>query len=232
MRLIRSERRNMGRKGICAPWDVAFRYAMRTITKVMTGVADPLHRNEETYHKAYQRAYEKAHEKALHRKLPRKKIPAEREPEAHCDAHQYAHSYAYLFFNHHDTHTSVQKTNQIIIPFCGRQGKWYNVPVVQTKGDIMDYCIRGKKIEKKYKRFALDIKELNIPSGYATALIGENGAGKTTLLTSFPASGSTSREAYYFLKNIMKKTETGKTAPSVKEQAIPETVSISFRTGR
>ena len=46
----------------------------------------------------------------------------------------------------------------------------------------MDYCIRGKKIEKKYKRFALDIKELNIPSGYATALIGENGAGKTTLL--------------------------------------------------
>ncbi|MBQ6133475.1 MAG: ABC transporter ATP-binding protein [Lachnospiraceae bacterium] len=50
------------------------------------------------------------------------------------------------------------------------------------KGDIMDCCIRGKKIEKKYKRFALDIKELNIPSGYATALIGENGAGKTTLL--------------------------------------------------
>ena len=46
----------------------------------------------------------------------------------------------------------------------------------------MDCCIRGKKIEKKYKRFALDIKELNIPSGYATALIGENGAGKTTLL--------------------------------------------------
>ncbi|MBQ3902108.1 MAG: ABC transporter ATP-binding protein [Lachnospiraceae bacterium] len=46
----------------------------------------------------------------------------------------------------------------------------------------MDYCIRGKKLEKKYKGFTLDIKELNIPSGYATALIGENGAGKTTLL--------------------------------------------------
>ena len=46
----------------------------------------------------------------------------------------------------------------------------------------MDYCIRGKKLEKKYKGFTLDIKELNIPSGYSTALIGENGAGKTTLL--------------------------------------------------
>ena len=46
----------------------------------------------------------------------------------------------------------------------------------------MDYCIRGKNLEKKYKGFTLDIKELNIPSGYATALIGENGAGKTTLL--------------------------------------------------
>jgi len=42
--------------------------------------------------------------------------------------------------------------------------------------------ISGKNIYKKFKGFALDIPELNIPQGFATALIGENGAGKTTLL--------------------------------------------------
>ena len=38
-------------------------------------------------------------------------------------------------------------------------------------------CIHGENIVKKYKNF-----ELNIPQGFATALIGENGAGKSTLL--------------------------------------------------
>ncbi len=42
--------------------------------------------------------------------------------------------------------------------------------------------IYGTKIEKKFKGFCLDIEELRIPKGFATALIGENGAGKTTLL--------------------------------------------------
>lgn len=42
--------------------------------------------------------------------------------------------------------------------------------------------IEGKNIIKKFKNFTLDIPELNIPEGLATALIGENGAGKTTLL--------------------------------------------------
>lgn len=48
----------------------------------------------------------------------------------------------------------------------------------------MDFTnvIEGKDINKKYKGFELDIKDLRIPRGFATALIGENGAGKTTLL--------------------------------------------------
>lgn len=44
------------------------------------------------------------------------------------------------------------------------------------------YVIEAHDIKKKYKGFALDIPELKIPGGFATALIGENGAGKTTLL--------------------------------------------------
>ena len=39
-----------------------------------------------------------------------------------------------------------------------------------------------KNLRKEYKGFTLDIPELNIPQGFATALIGENGAGKSTLL--------------------------------------------------
>lgn len=46
----------------------------------------------------------------------------------------------------------------------------------------MEYVITGKDIRKKFKGFTLDIPKLQIPQGFATALIGENGAGKTTLL--------------------------------------------------
>lgn len=42
--------------------------------------------------------------------------------------------------------------------------------------------ITGKDIEKSFGSFKLDVPELHIPKGFATALIGENGAGKTTLL--------------------------------------------------
>lgn len=42
--------------------------------------------------------------------------------------------------------------------------------------------IRAANLKKKYKGFALSIPDLQIPKGFATALIGENGAGKTTLL--------------------------------------------------
>lgn len=42
--------------------------------------------------------------------------------------------------------------------------------------------IEAIDIKKKYKGFALDIPEVQIPKGFATALIGENGAGKSTFL--------------------------------------------------
>lgn len=44
------------------------------------------------------------------------------------------------------------------------------------------YAIEGKNITKNLKGFNLDIDDLKVPKGFATALIGENGAGKTTLL--------------------------------------------------
>ena len=44
------------------------------------------------------------------------------------------------------------------------------------------YAIESEKITKKLKKFTLDVENLKIPEGFATALIGENGAGKTTLL--------------------------------------------------
>lgn len=43
-------------------------------------------------------------------------------------------------------------------------------------------AIIGTNLVKKYKNFTLDVPEVKIPAGFATALIGENGAGKTTLL--------------------------------------------------
>ena len=39
-----------------------------------------------------------------------------------------------------------------------------------------------ENITKKFKGFELSIPALEIPEGFATALIGENGAGKSTLL--------------------------------------------------
>lgn len=42
--------------------------------------------------------------------------------------------------------------------------------------------ITGTGIRKRFHKFELNIEELHIPKGFATALVGENGAGKSTLL--------------------------------------------------
>ncbi len=42
--------------------------------------------------------------------------------------------------------------------------------------------VKIKDLKKSFKGFQLDIPELEIPEGFATALIGENGAGKSTLM--------------------------------------------------
>lgn len=49
---------------------------------------------------------------------------------------------------------------------------------------MMNYenAIKGTNIQKSFKKFNLNVPELKIPKGFATALIGENGAGKSTLL--------------------------------------------------
>ena len=54
----------------------------------------------------------------------------------------------------------------------------------ERKGAEMGYkvAVSLKDVKKKFKNFSLEIDRLEIPEGFATALIGENGAGKSTLM--------------------------------------------------
>lgn len=56
--------------------------------------------------------------------------------------------------------------------------------IYRTKAgqEMEESAIYARNIQKKYGGFQLSIPQLEIPKGFATALIGENGAGKTTLL--------------------------------------------------
>lgn len=78
-------------------------------------------------------------------------------------------------------------------------------------------ALEGKKLRKNYKKFVLDIPELRVPKGYATALVGENGAGKTTLLDTLVGLqiDSMTEEVTYFEKYNEKDRENG---PEVKEK--------------
>lgn len=80
----------------------------------------------------------------------------------------------------------------------------------------LNYVIRGKGIKKEYKDFGLDIPDLKIPKGYATALVGENGAGKTTLLNILAGLQLQHKgELTYFGKYSKEERESN---PIVKEQ--------------
>ncbi len=65
----------------------------------------------------------------------------------------------------------------------------------------MNNALEIRNITKKYKDFTLGEINLEIPKGFATALIGANGAGKTTLLDIICGiSGSSGGEISYFGK--------------------------------
>ena len=78
-------------------------------------------------------------------------------------------------------------------------------------------CIgRKRNFAGNYKKFVLDVPELRVPKGYATALVGENGAGKTTLLDILVGLQLKHEgEVTYFGKYDEKDRENG---PEVKEK--------------
>ena len=67
------------------------------------------------------------------------------------------------------------------------------------------YAIEGNNITKNLKGFNLDIDDLKVPKGFATALIGENGAGKTTLLNILSGLRLDYNQVKFSLSHIYKK---------------------------
>ena len=68
-------------------------------------------------------------------------------------------------------------------------------------------AINIKDLQKDYKDFSLNIKNLNVPTGYITGFIGPNGSGKTTTIKSIlgmvkPNSGTVEVLGYDISKNI------------------------------
>ena len=68
-------------------------------------------------------------------------------------------------------------------------------------------AIKIKDLQKDYKDFSLNIKDLNVPTGYITGFIGPNGSGKTTTIKSIlgmvkPNSGLVEVLGYDISKNI------------------------------
>lgn len=52
----------------------------------------------------------------------------------------------------------------------------------EQRARIQENVLQARNLRKSFKGFQLSVPRLELPKGFATALIGENGAGKTTLL--------------------------------------------------
>lgn len=79
----------------------------------------------------------------------------------------------------------------------------------------LSYVIEGENLYKKYRGFQLYVPKLQVPKGFATALIGENGAGKTTLLNILAGIRPDYKgQLRYFMKYSDKDREEN---PKVKE---------------